>query len=922
MLGNLRLAVLNLFLLLILFSGVAVADNRVTITYLANQAPYQFINANGHPDGFLINYWQAWADVNDIEIWFTAANDFDEQIRLLNEKKADITAGNISNNSSNSISALTALHHDQINLYGFGESLAHLKNHKDYSPFVLGIAEEALTYDFFEKSENSFRFSHYEDYDALFNALKTRQVVAFAGLSQVVTYQLNQSDTDLDISTQTLSSPVSVENVFFKPFARSDDYELHTKVLSGFANVDYLIRNDIQSRWFGKLGGKDALLISLPNNMAPYSFLTKSGDPAGLLIDFWMLWSTTNAIPIEFVLADYQRSIQFVNDDIADIHGGLSLFDANPQLATFGFYQLPLYKVKLNSISQTDVLEKTLSSVGVSKKIDNESIELATADDITTAINEGKVSAVIGTPELISSFSVNQNISYSSPELLQTSVVAQLSPSMKKRRHIVEDGIEQLNNTELKLIENRWIKNDRFKYFSAMSPVATSQKQQHWLASHDELKIGIVGEQPPYWFFDEQKGYQGIAVDYLSLLTKRLNLAPRLVYFETQQQADEAYKRGDINAIFALKDSEVIDKHTIPLTYFPYALVSGNKSVLTDLSAINDGGLLIAQQSKISEIISKTYPDLKQQPLPQDRALTSIFDRKNANAALVDLPYAVFTMAAATTDDYNITTLAELPMLSLTLQFYQGENEAFIELMQNAASHINQLEHNELRRQWLAVKHLSGIDVRYVIFGVLVTIILMGFILYWNRKLQKEIALRLVAEERIRHLATHDSLTGLPNRVLFLDRLRSCLQLAKREQYKFAVLFIDLDGFKDVNDNYGHQAGDELLRIISNRISQTLRESDTVARFGGDEFTILLPKINDLSGVCFVAEKLLMQRNEPIVIDGNDIEIGFSIGISIYPDCGETSEEIINHADNMMYDVKKSGKNAYQFFRGGEVKNH
>lgn len=894
----------------------------MTITYLSNQPPYQFTNNNEHPDGFLVNYWQAWADMNDVEIWFIKAESFEQQIQQLRENKADITAGNISNSKINDITALTALHHDQLNLYAFGNDVDQPKTSKDYAPYVLGIAEQALTYEFFEKSETSFRFTHYQNYDALFNAILNRQIVAFAGLSQVVSYQLNQSTVDFYQSAQTLSEPASIENVFFKPFARSDDYALHTKVLSGFANVDYMIRNDIQSKWFGKLGGKDALLVSLPNNMEPYSYLTKNGDPAGLLIDFWMLWSATNSIPIEFVLADYERSIQFVNDDIADIHGGLSIFDADPKLSTFGFYQLPLIKGDLNSLGKEDSSKpQTLVTVTPSKNY-SESSELVSAEALINAIELGQASTIITTPKIIATLESNDKITFESPEPLQVSFVAQLSPSMKKRRHIVEDGIEMLNNTELKLIENRWIKNNRLKYFGAMSAVATSQKQQHWLASHKELSIGVIAEKPPYWFRDKKNNYQGIAVDYLGLLAKHLSLTPNLVSFATKEDAEKAFKNGEINAVFALEDEEALADTSLPLTSFPYALVSSNKRVLTDLSAINNGSLLVAQQSKISEIISKTYPDLMQQALPSDKSLVSVFDRKSTNAALVDLPYAVFAMSAATTDDYNITTLAELPMFSLTLMFYDESDETLIQLMKNAAAHINQLEHNELRRQWLAVKHLSGIDARYVIFGVLVTIILMGFILYWNRKLQKEIALRMVAEERIRHLATHDSLTGLPNRVLFLDRLKNCLQLAKREQYKFAVLFIDLDGFKDVNDNYGHQAGDELLRIISRRISEALRESDTVARFGGDEFTVLLPKINDLSGVCFVAEKLLMQRNEPIIIDDNTIEIGFSIGISIYPDCGETSEEIINHADNMMYDVKKSGKNAYQFFRGGEVKNH
>ena len=161
-------------------------------------------------------------------------------------------------------------------------------------------------------------------------------------------------------------------------------------------------------------------------------------------------------------------------------------------------------------------------------------------------------------------------------------------------------------------------------------------------------------------------------------------------------------------------------------------------------------------------------------------------------------------------------------------------------------------------------------------------------------------------EELLVHRAEHDSLTDLPNRGLFMDRLRSGIARAKRNNQPLALLFVDLNEFKPVNDHHGHQMGDRLLRMVARRLVETIREVDTVARVGGDEFAVILEAIADAGDAAVVAAKISTTIGEPFSIDGHTFEIGASTGIAIYPGDGESLSSLLHHADSQMYRAKRA----------------
>lgn len=194
-----------------------------------------------------------------------------------------------------------------------------------------------------------------------------------------------------------------------------------------------------------------------------------------------------------------------------------------------------------------------------------------------------------------------------------------------------------------------------------------------------------------------------------------------------------------------------------------------------------------------------------------------------------------------------------------------------------------------------------------VLMGIVTTVV-FGY----KRAIESLLKTTLTQRDIIDHRASHDPLTGLPNKRVADDRLNMACERAKREGGKAALLFIDLDGFKHVNDTLGHQAGDLVLTTVGQRLRNGIRKVDTAARLGGDEFLVVLDGLGNVDHARAVAAKLIESVGSPINIEGQDQHIGTSIGIAVYPDDSTLPSDLVRMADGAMYTVKRSGKNAYR----------
>ncbi len=255
-----------------------------------------------------------------------------------------------------------------------------------------------------------------------------------------------------------------------------------------------------------------------------------------------------------------------------------------------------------------------------------------------------------------------------------------------------------------------------------------------------------------------------------------------------------------------------------------------------------------------------------------------------------------------------ITGYTPPEVIGKDLQFFQGKSEdpdCFERLWTSVAGVgqwrgeiLGRRKNDEAYPAWLtmsAIKDPEGRLTHYV--GIF-----------------SDITDRVAAQQKLEHMAHYDALTGLPNRCLVYDRLNRALARGHRYKQKVGVLFLDLDQFKPINDELGHEAGDAVLKVVANRLSACVRETDTVARVGGDEFLVILQDLKEPPQGGEVAKKIVATLSQPVAIAGQARYLGVSVGISVYPDHGEDADTLVKHADAAMYAVKNDGKNGYRFF--------
>lgn len=238
-------------------------------------------------------------------------------------------------------------------------------------------------------------------------------------------------------------------------------------------------------------------------------------------------------------------------------------------------------------------------------------------------------------------------------------------------------------------------------------------------------------------------------------------------------------------------------------------------------------------------------------------------------------------------------------------------------IINKALMTISEDERQKIYEKWFGINLETGFDKDVVLrlsvqIGVIILTIIV-VIIVWNRRLYVEIQTRKSLEEKMKHMATHDELTGLANRVLLKDRINTAINFHQRQSLQMALLFIDLDGFKSINDTYGHDVGDELLIQVANKLAQCVRKSDTIVRFGGDEFVLLLTGLHNQEEAAFIAEKVLKLVQQPFQLTVGEANVGCSIGIAMYPDDAKTDTDLLKEADRLMYKVKAAGKNHYVF---------
>jgi diguanylate cyclase (GGDEF)-like protein len=459
-------------------------------------------------------------------------------------------------------------------------------------------------------------------------------------------------------------------------------------------------------------------------------------------------------------------------------------------------------------------------------------------------------------------------------------------------------------------------------------------EEQAWVAKHPVLLFAPERDFPPFSFVDSQGQHRGMSADVLELVQEHTGLKFQAVAAGDRATNIDRLKRREVDLLTSLRPTADREQFIA----FTSAYVSSPVVVLRrrgdhrpgDLAKMVGERVAVDRSSAAESFVRESFPEvtLVQVDVPAQGLRDLVFG--DVDACAVNLATASYLIERDRLGGLRVA--GETGHFSTLTLGYRKDWPMLGRVLEKGLAQISEPERATMISRWIPLSDLAWwqrAEVQRVLGAAAIgTGLLMGGLLLWNRALrravaqrtdalQKELAERQRLETRLRTLAEHDPLTGLMNRAALTEALRRSLALAARQKWSVAVVFIDLDKFKAVNDSMGHAAGDELLRQIASRLQGCLRESDLLGRLGGDEFIVVAEALHDgPRNAIELTDKLLMQMKRPFLVDGQSLAVGFSAGISIYPGDGGTPEALIANADAAMYQAKEQGRFRAALFQG------
>ncbi|MDC2890925.1 transporter substrate-binding domain-containing diguanylate cyclase [Psychrosphaera algicola] len=379
-----------------------------------------------------------------------------------------------------------------------------------------------------------------------------------------------------------------------------------------------------------------------------------------------------------------------------------------------------------------------------------------------------------------------------------------------------------------------------------------------------ELTVGMVKDWFPYEFIDDEGNPQGISIDIFKIATELTGQHYKFVVFDRWGDLMTSFRSGKIDMVANITASESRSKFadfTSSYWQTPWSITTHKSQENVDsIEKFYGKRIALIEGYQMIKELSERYPQVIIQVVESfDEALTLL------KAGVIDGVLDNMLVSAGYLQENNlyqfkIHVIEDLPYDISNIGVRQDLKQQ-LRMMEKIVSSITDKDREKIITRWSKIDVVQGINskiyLRNVIAFIFIATVVIASVLFWNRRLQNEIKLRITAETKLKHLASHDLMTGLPNRALFNDRLNQAIVSHRRNNKVLAVMFVDLDGFKQVNDTFGHDVGDELLIMVSDRLRVVGRASDTVARIGGDEFVILVTDLDDTAQASKVAEKLL-----------------------------------------------------------------
>lgn len=914
----------------------------LTIAINETSYPYHFIDKQGRAEGVMPDLWRLWAQKQQVDIRFVVLPWLDT-FKQVSNGETDIYAGlSIIDSRKKHLSFSQPLFPLYIHLY-VNIALNKIEEISELQPYLIGVVEGSAHIEILAKKFPALKQRVFASRHELYKAALNKEVLVFIGLENISSnYQNYQKLQEMFPTYQRLHYQQGEYGVA----VAKGNIPLLKFIEKGLAKISPSERVKIERKWLGIDKSKNSLLIAFSPKFPPYSTLSPTGNPQGLLIDFWRLWAEHSGNNVEFIARDIVDSLTLIEQQRIDVLLAFpkDWLNSDKHISAPPFYK-PHAKVYVsnrikgvNSLHFFDVSEKPNGAtnkgvVGILKKapFKKELLEkypkvnlryFTTINAMLKASEIGEIDAMISLVDMMNVRLIQENLQTLFYRLDFPLFTVELSSLIDKNNPqliaMVKEGFEQIELSELVHLEERWLSDEQSYYQSLLEKVSLNEQEESFIKEGNEIKVGVLKSLAPIAFFNEQGQFEGIDRDVLDLISLRTGLHFIYQSYDYWYQLYQGILDGEIDILTNITPTEIRRKELLFTNSYwqtPWVVLHpqnlGQQSKLTNFHGKQ---LAIVKGHYLIDFLRENHPLI---------TLKMVDDRKNALIALQlgKVDGLIESIASATQllkqeslVSLTISVIEDIP-ISKSHFGLQPNKTLLTNIINKGLASISAQEKSSIYEKWFSIDISTGLDKKVVLRVALqiavIIFVILGIIIMWNRRLKAEITHRKQLEKRMKHMATHDELTGLANRVLLKDRINTAVEFHNRQSLMMAVLFLDLDGFKIVNDTYGHDVGDELLQQVAKRLQSCVRKSDTVVRFGGDEFVLLLTGLHHVNEAKLVADKVLSLLQSPFDLSATNIQIGCSIGISVYPNDGTNDIDLLKEADTLMYKVKASGKNHY-----------
>ena len=897
--------------------------------------PYHFENKEGKPDGIMVDYWKLWAQKQNVDIEFVMM-DWRQTLASVSNNEIDIHAGLIKTEDRSKIFAFTPTFFKQKSHIYIHRNYTQIESLEQLMPLTIGVVDGSSHVEQINKLNPQLILRKYKDRVALFEGALNGEVAAFSNLDRL--FRNYNRRKELLAQFPTYRRMLFNHDEYTSAVAKGND-SLLKFVEQGLAKITSVEKSAIEKKWLGFNKSADKLILAYTPNLLPYMGVSPEGEAQGLFVDIWRLWSKQTGLAVEFIPEKMSDAVELIKEGRIDAHiaypnNQLSIDNLTLAKQVYGVPSNVYISNEIPNVSELSQLNGKRLGVfatapykeQVATNFPNiKLVILRNYNEVLDAIKLKEIDAFIGAVETTSEQLIQANLQSSFYSLasspFRTKIFALTQQKNTRLVEIIKEGFEILPPDQLLKLEKRWLSNAQDGYYKAnATKVQLTQNESAFLSSIRTVKVGINKSWRPVEFFDDNGVVQGINADILKLISQKTDVKFSFYPYENWSEMLQGLLDKEVDLLGSATVSDERKKSLLFTDSYwdmPWVVIHQRqqKSGLK-LKDFYGKKLAIVKGYHLANIIQQDHPNIILQIVDNheegikavQQGLVEGLIENIASASELIRRESLITLYMSVVDEFNIdknsfAVRKDWPELTSII------NKALMTISEN--------ERQAIYERWFGINLETGFDKNVVLrlsaqIGVIIIVIIV-VIVVWNRRLYVEIQTRKSLEEKMKHMAMHDELTGLANRVLLKDRINTAINFHQRQSLQMALLFIDLDGFKSINDTYGHDVGDELLKKVADKLSLCVRKSDTIVRFGGDEFVILLTGLHNKEEAAFIAEKVLKLVQQPFQLTVGDANIGCSIGIAIYPDDAKTDTDLLKEADRLMYKVKAAGKNHYIF---------